>query len=86
MVCGGVAAYMVLSITVVEGVQCCCNPYRQYEVYYTCEQCCKKCKACCRKKKNVVIKPVEEPSVHIMIRNPIGPMTLGTPAQETRLS
>ena len=81
---------MTASVIVVETLQCCCNPYRHHEIYQTCNGCCKKCKACCRKKKNVNIKPVEVPSVHIMIRNPYGPMTLGTPAstpiQETRLS
>ena len=80
IMCGGVIVYMVGSIVVVETVQWCCNPYRQYACYISCDQCCKKCKKCCRKKKNVDIIPVEAPSIHIMIRNPDDKLTLGTPS------
>lgn len=47
--------------------------------YRKCKQCCKICKRVVRKKKNIVITPVEAPSVHIMIRNPDNTLHLGTP-------
>ncbi len=71
-VCGGAVAYMVFSVAVFEGIQCCCSKIHRDDCF---QHCCN----CCDCKKNAVeSEEVEPPNVHIMIRNPDGTMNLGT--------
>lgn len=84
LICGGVVAYMTGSMVIIECCQLCFNPYRRHEVKHIwkacskpCQICCKKCKSVVRKKKNVVITPVEPPDVHVMVRNPNNTFQLG---------
>lgn len=56
-----------------------CKLYYVACVQNYCQKCCTLCKRVTRKKKNVVIKPVEVPSIHIMVRNPDTSFQLGTP-------
>lgn len=70
---GGTIVFMCGGYVTASTVECCCNPYNH-------EKLCKQCKRCipC---KQVVVQPVEDgkpPPNIVMVRNPTGPLQLGT--------